>query len=99
MKPRFFWACLMAGIWSCSVKTPPPTSDVVTDALPPTTEIPSGWSAPTDDTGQVDDGWIQSFGEPELEALVDEAVQSLRRGLPGAALEACGPDQLEANDK
>jgi NodT family efflux transporter outer membrane factor (OMF) lipoprotein len=47
---------------------------VLDEALPDTTEIPVEWTAPADDSGEVDDDWIKEFGDPELEALVDEAV-------------------------
>ena len=60
---------------ACAVKEPPQTPEVVEDALPPTTEVSAEWTAPADDTGQVDDGWLKSFDDPELEALVDEALQ------------------------
>ena len=59
---------------ACSVKTPPTTGEVVEDALPPTTDIPAEWTEPAGDTGDVDDGWLESFNQPELEALVQEAI-------------------------
>jgi NodT family efflux transporter outer membrane factor (OMF) lipoprotein len=59
---------------ACSVKKPPATGEVVEDALPPTTDIPAEWTEPAGDTGNVDDGWLRSFNEPELEALVQEAI-------------------------
>jgi NodT family efflux transporter outer membrane factor (OMF) lipoprotein len=59
---------------ACAVKEPPRTADVGEDALPPTTEVSAEWTAPADDTGKVDDGWLKSFEDPELEALVDEAL-------------------------
>ena len=71
-------AALLAGglclTLACSANTPPDTGEIVADALPDTTVIPSEWSAPAGDSGQVDDGWIKSFGDAELEALVNEAV-------------------------
>lgn len=74
MRPCFLVACTLIASCACSVKPPPETSDVVADALPPTTKVRTDWSAPPGDTGEVDDRWIQSFGELELEALVQEAV-------------------------
>jgi len=60
---------------ACAVKEPPKTADVVEDALPPTTEVAAEWTAPAGDTGKVDDGWLKSFEDSELEALVDEALE------------------------
>ena len=47
---------------------------MVEDALPPTTDVSAEWTAPVEDTGKVDDGWLASFEDPELDALVAEAV-------------------------
>ena len=52
---------------ACAVKEPPKTADMVEDALPPTTEVSAEWTAPAGDTGQVDDGWLATFEDPELE--------------------------------
>jgi len=51
-----------------------PTADVVLDEALPETEIATGWLAPIGDTGAVDDEWLKSFNDPQLEALVDEAL-------------------------
>jgi NodT family efflux transporter outer membrane factor (OMF) lipoprotein len=60
-----------------SAAPPPPREEVVREALPETTEIPDEFKAAKDvDTGEVDDGWIRGFGDPQLEALVDEAMRN-----------------------
>jgi len=64
-------AALLVG---CSLKPPPETAATVQEALPPTTEIPSGWTGPVEDSGYVDDGWLADFENPELDALVAEAI-------------------------
>ena len=56
------------------LETPPETAEVVADALPETTEVVAEWSAPAADTGAVDDDWLKTFNDPELEALVEEAL-------------------------
>ena len=61
----------------CSVKQPPPVSETVKEALPETTEVPEDFresdaAAP----GQVEHGWLKTLGDPELEALVAEAVKN-----------------------
>jgi NodT family efflux transporter outer membrane factor (OMF) lipoprotein len=62
----------------CKSAAPPPTTEeVVAEALPETTEIPAEFKAAEFvDTGEVDDGWITTFSDPELEKLVDEAMQN-----------------------
>jgi NodT family efflux transporter outer membrane factor (OMF) lipoprotein len=50
---------------------------VVAKALPETTEIPGEFKAADFvDTGAVDDGWLASFNDPQLEKLVDEALRN-----------------------
>ena len=63
---------------ACKSAPPPPTTeDVIEEALPETTEVPEDFRAAEDvDTGKVDDGWIASFGDAELEKLVTEALQN-----------------------
>lgn len=61
----------------CAVKPPPTTDDIVEDALPETTEIPLDFEgAANAATGAVVDGWLKTFGDPELEAIVAEAIQN-----------------------
>lgn len=49
----------------------------MTKALPETTKIPEQWKAPSAVAGgQVADGWLSSFQDPKLEALVAEAIQN-----------------------
>jgi NodT family efflux transporter outer membrane factor (OMF) lipoprotein len=64
---------LLAGC-ATQLQEPPPTEELVADALPETTEIPGEWAAPADDTGKVDAGWLATFNDPQLEALVEEAL-------------------------
>lgn len=58
----------------CATAPAPETPEILEEALPESTEIPEEWSAEAEDTGYVDDGWIASFGDARLEALVDEAL-------------------------
>ena len=59
---------------ACATAPPATTPEVVAEALPETTRIPEAWSPQTEDSGHVDDGWIEGFGDPQLETLVDEAL-------------------------
>ena len=68
-------------------------AEVVEDALPPSTEVSAEWTAPAGDTGQVDDGWLKSFDDPELEALVAEAISKHN---PNMRLLAAQVDRAEA---
>ncbi len=52
----------------------PESSEILDDALPDTTEVRAEWAAPSDDTGQVDNGWLATFHDAQLDALVDEAL-------------------------
>jgi NodT family efflux transporter outer membrane factor (OMF) lipoprotein len=61
-------------VYGCATAPAPEIPQILEEALPETTEIPAEWTAPADDAGEVDDGWIKNFGDPELEALVEEAV-------------------------
>jgi NodT family efflux transporter outer membrane factor (OMF) lipoprotein len=63
---------------ACKSAAPPPTTEeTIEKALPETTEIPDGYKAADFvDTGEVEDGWIASFGDDELVALVDEAMKN-----------------------
>lgn len=56
------------------LKEPPTQEEALQDALPETTDVPAEWSSPAQDTGAVDDGWLESFNDPQLDALVDEAL-------------------------
>jgi len=51
-----------------------PTSDAVLDEALPETEIAAEWHSPVGDTGEVDDDWLKTFNDPQLEELVAEAL-------------------------
>ena len=72
----YLGACIFALLTAgCATKLQEaPTSDVVLEEALPETEIAAGWLAPVGDTGAVDDEWLKSFNDPQLEALVDEAL-------------------------
>lgn len=72
-------ACLLPFLLSaCATKLTevPERTDIIQDALPETTTIAIEWAAPAGDTGAVDDGWLASFNDPQLMALVDEALDT-----------------------
>jgi NodT family efflux transporter outer membrane factor (OMF) lipoprotein len=58
------------------VRDVPDQEEVLQDALPDSTEVRVEWAAPADDTGEVDDGWLASFEDEQLNALVAEALDT-----------------------
>ena len=62
-------ACLPLA--SCAIKIPPFGSGILTDAA--RAQIPGSWSG-GHRSGAVVPGWIRTFGDPELTALVEEAI-------------------------
>ncbi|MFO1477805.1 MAG: TolC family protein [Verrucomicrobiota bacterium] len=72
--PAILLACSLAPLLSgCALSRPPAHSQVVTNALPPSTSIPARWISPAG-TNSVSDDWLKSFNDPRLEALVAEAL-------------------------
>jgi multidrug efflux system outer membrane protein len=71
-------AVLVVAVVGCAVKQPPETVEMVEEALPESTDIPPDWQAGNADTGEVDSAWIESFDDPSLTALVDEALLNNR---------------------
>jgi len=63
-------AALAAG---CALKTPPPHTDVVEQALPKETRIPPAWRADSHG-GEVTNDWLKSFDDPALDTIVAEAI-------------------------
>ena len=71
-------------VTGCAVQQPPETTELLSEALPETTEVPTDWQASESDTGAVDDAWVASFNDPILDALVAEALEN-NRNLQAAA--------------
>lgn len=67
----------LVALSGCAVKQPPPIEQTVEEALPETTEIPLDYAAAAGTAkGAVVDGWLKTFGDPELEAIVAEAIEN-----------------------
>lgn len=69
LPPLLLVACLSG----CALSAPPEQAAVVQSALRDSTLIPDNWRAPAD-TDSVSGGWLASFNDPGLEAVVTEAV-------------------------
>jgi len=63
----------VAVLAGCALKAPPTHTDVVEQALATQTRIPPAWRADPRG-GDVTNGWLKSFDDPTLEALVAEAI-------------------------
>jgi outer membrane protein, multidrug efflux system len=63
-------AAVLAG---CAVTAPPPPEQIRKDALQGT-EIRASWSAGAAEAGVIADDWLASFNDPQLDALVNEAI-------------------------
>ncbi len=68
------WIVIAAvGLCGCALSGAPQHEEVVKQALPPGTTIPSTWSAAAA-MDEVTNDWLRSFNDPRLEALVAEAI-------------------------
>jgi len=60
-------------IVGCAIKGPPPAADIQREALVHTT-VPAGWKGSAGPAQPIADPWLDSFNDPVLVALVDEAL-------------------------
>ena len=59
----------------CALKPPPAHEANVADALPSTTRIPGAWVSDAT-PGPIANGWLAVLGDPQLDALVAEAMRN-----------------------
>jgi NodT family efflux transporter outer membrane factor (OMF) lipoprotein len=64
--------CAIIAVSGCALKAPPERDELVAQALPHV-QTPPRWTA-GGGPGPVDVDWIASFRDPQLQALVDEAL-------------------------
>src|SRR5450631_40164 len=64
---------VVAALAGCALKGAPTHTEVIDQALPKGTSIPSTWKEEPA-TGAVADDWLKSFNDPVLDALVAEAI-------------------------
>ena len=57
----------------CALKAPPQHDELARDAVP-NLKVPAGWAESGAAGGAVADSWLASFKDPQLEALVREAL-------------------------
>jgi multidrug efflux system outer membrane protein len=82
-----------AGGCASTLDEPPDKQEILQESLPESTAIPAAWVAPQGDTGNVDDGWIKTFNDPQLEMLVAEAIDKQN---PNMLLLSAQVDRAEA---
>jgi NodT family efflux transporter outer membrane factor (OMF) lipoprotein len=70
---RFFIAAVATALAGCALKSPPPREDVAAQALP-NFRVQESWAATVGSAGAVADRWLASFNDPQLDALVAEAL-------------------------
>jgi outer membrane protein, multidrug efflux system len=68
-------AVVVAAIPACALKAPPKPEDIRPEAMP-NLAIPPQWTEKGGAAGAVANGWLTTFNDPRLEALVREAIVS-----------------------
>ena len=64
----------VAALAGCALVPPPSQEDLAKEVLP-TTPVPPQWMAGHPGAGEVQGNWLATFGDPQLDALVAEAIQ------------------------
>ncbi|MCP3163529.1 efflux transporter outer membrane subunit [Myxococcus qinghaiensis] len=69
------WAVLVAsgGVSGCPTRAPPRGPEVIQQALPHTA-LATAWTSPGAPEGGIQDGWLATFQDEQLQALVKEAL-------------------------
>jgi NodT family efflux transporter outer membrane factor (OMF) lipoprotein len=63
-------------IFSGCLARPPEHSEVLGKSLPKGTSIPANWSASGGGNSGVSNNWLESFHDPGLDAVVEEAIKN-----------------------
>src|SRR5438309_11388947 len=65
--------CIGDALTGCALGPPPKSEEIRTQALP-NLSVPSSWTASGAIAGAPSDNWVASFNDPQLSALVEEAL-------------------------
>lgn len=76
--------CLAMALSSCAVRQAPKTQEAAQNSLPAATKIPDQWTSAGTDGTPVAAGWLKTFQDPRMDAIVSEAVAN-NRDLQAAA--------------
>ena len=68
-----FQSVLVLALAGCALKAPPAREELSAQALP-NLKVPPAWAQPALAEGAVGDRWLTSFNDPQLDALVREAL-------------------------
>jgi NodT family efflux transporter outer membrane factor (OMF) lipoprotein len=73
----FVLVCVAAALMAaCAVKQPPAAADELKTVMASTTQIPADYKSVGGATGPVVIDWLQTFNDPQLEAIVIEGLQN-----------------------
>jgi NodT family efflux transporter outer membrane factor (OMF) lipoprotein len=72
----FSGSAVVALAMGCAVKQPPAPSTLLPSILPATTTVPPDWKSTAGAAGAIVTEWVGTFGDPQLEALVDEGLRN-----------------------
>jgi len=72
----FSGSAMLALAMGCAVKQPPPPATLLPSILPATTTVPADWKSTAGTAGAIVTEWVDTFGDPQLEALVDEGLRN-----------------------
>jgi NodT family efflux transporter outer membrane factor (OMF) lipoprotein len=72
--PRLLSPVAVAAILAACALAPPPARDELVQQGLPNFKTPPGWTARTGPPGELGDRWLASFNDPQLDALVREAL-------------------------
>jgi len=62
-----------AALAGCALKSPPQREELAQQSLP-NLKVPAGWAAQREAPGAVGERWLATFNDPQLDALVQEAL-------------------------
>jgi NodT family efflux transporter outer membrane factor (OMF) lipoprotein len=68
-----WWFLALTVLSGCALKAPPKREHIALQALP-NLKVPERWADPSGVAGAVGAGWLASFNDPQLDALVREAL-------------------------
>ncbi|MBI4892960.1 MAG: efflux transporter outer membrane subunit [Acidobacteria bacterium] len=87
-RSRIMAALLLTAVLSGCLSKAPSQKSVLDQSLPQGTTVPPAWQAETRAAGDVENEWLRSFQDPELDAVVAEAmVRNLDLAQAAAQLE------------
>jgi len=70
---RVGFVLIAVALAGCALKSPPKREDVAKQALP-NLQVPAAWTAQGGAVGTIADKWLAGFNDPQLDALVLEAL-------------------------